>query len=59
MTDRWTSTTRPPPSATITVKGKVVKKWEEGKDKLIECEIESADGNGTVKLTGSFVAVLP
>ncbi len=45
--------------ATITVKGKVVKKWEEGKDKLIECEIESADGNGAVKLTGTFVAALP
>ena len=44
---------------TITVKGKVVKKWEEGKDKLIECEIESADGNGNVKLTGTFVAALP
>jgi hypothetical protein len=45
--------------ATITVKGKVVKKWEEGKDKLVECEIESSDGNGAVKLTGSFVAALP
>jgi acyl dehydratase len=45
--------------ATITVKGKVAKKWEEGGDKLIECEIESTDGNGNVKLTGTFVAALP
>jgi len=45
--------------ATITVTGKVVKKWEEGGDKLIECEITSADGNGNVKINGSFVAVLP
>ena len=45
--------------ATLTVKGKVVKKYEEGKDKLIECEIETADANGKVKLSGAFVVALP
>jgi acyl dehydratase len=45
--------------ATITVSGKVTNKYEEGGEKLIDCEIEAADGNGDVKITGSFTAALP
>jgi acyl dehydratase len=45
--------------ATLTVTGKVINKLEEGGEKLVEYEIQTADQNGNVKITGSFVAALP
>ena len=45
--------------ATLTVTGKVVNKSEEGGEKLVEYEIQTADQSGGVKITGSFVAALP
>lgn len=45
--------------ATITVKGEVVKKFEENGEKLIQCDIQAVDALGGVKLTGSFIAALP
>lgn len=45
--------------ATITVTGKAINKMEEGGEKLIEYEIQSADANGDVKITGTFVAAFP
>ncbi len=45
--------------ATVTVTGKVVNKAEENGDKVIECEIQTADANGEVKITGTFKAALP
>jgi acyl dehydratase len=45
--------------ATITVTGKVVEKFEERGEKCIRCEIQAADGLGSVKITGTFVAALP
>jgi acyl dehydratase len=44
--------------ATIVVTGKVVEKFEEAGEKRIRCEIQVADKNGGVKLTGSFVAAV-
>lgn len=45
--------------ATITVTGKVVKKYVENGENRILCEILAADALGGVKLTGSFIAALP
>jgi acyl dehydratase len=43
--------------ATITVTGKIVEKMDS--EKKIRCEIQATDALGGVKLTGSFIAVLP
>ncbi len=45
--------------ATVTVTGKVVNKAEENGEKIIECEIQTADANGEVKITGMVKAALP
>ena len=45
--------------ATITISGKIVKKFAEGGENRIQCEIQAADALGNVKLTGSFIAFLP
>lgn len=45
--------------ATITIKGEVVKKYTEGKENFIQCDIQAIDALGSVKLTGSFIAALP
>ncbi|MDI6742611.1 MAG: MaoC/PaaZ C-terminal domain-containing protein [Smithella sp.] len=45
--------------ATITVTGEVVKKFAEGGENLIQCDITAMDALGSVKLTGSFIAALP
>jgi len=45
--------------ATMTVTGKVVNKAEENGEKIIECEIQTADANGEVKITGVVKAALP
>jgi acyl dehydratase len=45
--------------ATITITGTVVKKFAEGGENRIQCELQAADALGNVKLTGSFIAALP
>lgn len=45
--------------ATITITGEVVKKFTEGDENLIQCDIVAMDALGGVKLTGSFMAALP
>ena len=45
--------------ATITISGKIVKKYEENGEKIIECDIIAKDALGSRKLTGFFVAALP
>lgn len=45
--------------ATITITGEVVKKFVEGNENLIQCDIRAMDALGSVKLTGSFMAALP
>jgi acyl dehydratase len=45
--------------ATITITGNVVKKFAEGGENRIQCELQAADALGNVKLTGSFIAALP
>jgi acyl dehydratase len=45
--------------STLTVTGKAVKKYEEGGEKLVEYEIQTADQSGGVKITGTFIAALP
>jgi acyl dehydratase len=44
--------------ATIVVTGTVVEKYEIDGEKVMRCEINAADKQGSVKLTGSFVAAL-
>lgn len=45
--------------ATIVVKGKVVRIFEENGEKLFECEIIAQDALGSKKLSGFFIARLP
>jgi acyl dehydratase len=45
--------------ATITITGEVVKKFAEGGENLIQCDITAMDALGSVKLTGSFMAAVP
>jgi hypothetical protein len=45
--------------ATITVTGNVVKKFAEGGENRIQCDIQAVDALSGVKLTGSFIAALP
>ena len=45
--------------ATITVSGKVIKKYEENGEKRIHCEIIVQDALGSRKLSGFFIAALP
>jgi acyl dehydratase len=45
--------------ATITVSGKIVKKYEENGEKRIKCDIVAKDALGSRKLAGFFIAALP
>jgi acyl dehydratase len=45
--------------ATITVSGKVVKKYEENGEKRIHCSIVAKDALGSRKLDGFFIVALP
>jgi acyl dehydratase len=45
--------------ATITISGKIVKKYEENGEKIIKCDIVAKDALGSRKLTGFFIAALP
>jgi acyl dehydratase len=45
--------------ATIIVRAKVVKKFEENGEKIFQCEIIAQDALGSKKLSGSFVAAMP
>jgi acyl dehydratase len=45
--------------ATITVIGKVIKKYEENGEKRIRCEIIAQDALGSRKLSGFFIAAPP
>jgi len=45
--------------ATITVSGKVVKKYEENGEKRIHCSIVVKDALGSRKLDGFFIVALP
>jgi acyl dehydratase len=45
--------------ATITVSGKVVKKYEENGEKRIQCNIVAKDSLGSRKLDGTFIVALP
>lgn len=45
--------------ATITVTGKITKKFEENGEKKIQCDIVAKDALGGTKLLGFFIAALP
>ena len=45
--------------ATITVSGKVVKKYVENGEKRIQCDIIAQDALGSKKLSGFFIAAMP
>jgi acyl dehydratase len=45
--------------ATITITGKVTKKFEENGEKKISCDIVAKDALGGTKLVGFFIAALP
>jgi acyl dehydratase len=45
--------------ATIIVRAKVVKKFEENGEKRFQCEIIAQDALGSKKLSGSFIAAMP
>jgi acyl dehydratase len=45
--------------ATIIVRGRIIKKYEENGEKNIECEITADDALGSKKLSGFFIAALP
>ncbi|MEI7590781.1 MAG: MaoC/PaaZ C-terminal domain-containing protein [Deltaproteobacteria bacterium] len=45
--------------ATLKVIGRAARKFVEGEEKRIECEIETTDVDGAVKLTGSFIVAFP
>ena len=45
--------------ATITISGKIVKKYEENGEKRIKCDIVAKDALSSRKLAGFFIAALP
>jgi acyl dehydratase len=49
---------RPDGPQHFTVRGKVVRKWEEGGEKLVELELEGCDTQGKVTTPGSAVVAL-
>ena len=49
---------RPDSPQHFTVRGKVVKKWEAGGEKLVELELEGLDTGGKVTTPGSAVVAL-
>jgi acyl dehydratase len=55
----WNNVEKTKDRATITVTGKVVKKYEENGEKLIKCNIAAKDALGSRKLDGFFIFALP
>jgi acyl dehydratase len=47
------------PGRTLTIKAKVTKKYKEGDENRIDADLEVADDQGTVLITGSATAALP
>lgn len=45
--------------ATIIIKGKVVRKFEENGEQKFECDVTAQDALGSKKLSGYFIATLP
>ncbi len=54
----WNNVEKTKDRATITVTGKVVKKYEEKGEKLIKCNIAAKDALGSRKLDGFFIVAL-
>ena len=55
----WNNVENTKNRATITISGKVVKKYEENGEKRIHCSIIAKDALGSRKLDGFFIAALP
>ena len=55
----WNNVENTTDRATITVSGKVVKKYEENGEKRIHCSIVAKDALGSKKLDGFFIVALP
>ena len=55
----WNNVENTTNRATITVSGKVVKKYEENGEKRIHCSIVAKDALGSKKLDGFFIVALP
>jgi len=55
----WNNVENTKNRATITVSGKVVKKYEENGEKRIKCDIVAKDALGSRKLAGFFIVALP
>jgi acyl dehydratase len=55
----WNNVENTKNRATITVSGKVVKKYEENGEKRIHCSIVAKDSLGSRKLDGFFIVALP
>ena len=55
----WNDVENTKKRATITVSGKVVKKYEENGEKRIQCNIVAKDALGSRKLDGVFIVALP
>jgi hypothetical protein len=55
----WNDVEKTKDRATITVSGKVAKKYEENGEKRIHCKIMAKDALGSRKLDGFFIAALP
>ena len=55
----WNDVENTKKRATITVSGKVVKKYEENGEKRIQCNIVAKDELGSRKLDGVFIVALP
>ena len=55
----WNDVENTKSRATITISGKVVKKYEENGEKRIHCSIVAKDALGSRKLDGFFIVALP
>ena len=55
----WNNVENTKNRATITISGKVVKKYEENGEKRIHCSIVAKDALGSRKLDGFFIVALP
>jgi len=55
----WNDVENTKDRATIIVRAKVVKKFEENGEKRFQCEIIAQDALGSKKLSGFFIATLP
>jgi acyl dehydratase len=55
----WNNVENTKNRATITISGKVVKKYEENGEKRVHCSIVAKDALGSRKLDGFFIVALP